>query len=197
MSKKSEPTQCASCEGQFDAGDLTCRPDLMDPLSRLKDNDPKNYLCEHCLHLHEQKSQHQFVCIECGEDFNGVMMIQDAYGCVCIECFEKEGYEHPTLTPIPENGWKQSDIGRHVYVKGEHGVIIPDIIICSMLPHGKMVIGPGYIVGGIIARMRHMHQEAEVSHEIEQGMEAIRKFFEEGDDDDNNPFGGGHSGLIP
>ena len=174
---------CANCNEK--TNELTYRPDLMDPLGEMADGDPKTMLCDQCEKMVEHKGGLMFCCAECGDTFNGLYITHTSFGSFCISCMRKEGWEMPTLTPIPENGWSQNDIGRHVYVQGEQGVIIPDIVICSQMPHGQTIIGPGYVVGGILARMRHMHDEGAEARAIAEGMDEIRRFFEEpGEDED-------------
>ena len=188
MTEEEKPTVCGYCKDKSD--DLILRPDLMDPRGIHPDRHIGNWCCEHCVRILENKSLYNFVCQECGEDNNGLLVIHDSFGTFCLKCYESEGWVKPTLTPIPPNGWTQSDIGRQVYIRGEHGVIIPDIIICSALPHGKTMIGPGYVIGGVMARMRHMQEESQETATIRDGMETIRKFFEDDFDDEEG-------GLIP
>lgn len=187
-------------------GELVDRPDLMDPYG--EENPETTKVCLRCETVLESKKKYTFVCGNCDNDFDGLMVIHDAFGTYCKECYHKEGWEKPTLTVIPEHGWGQQDIGRQVYIRGDHGTIIPDIIICTTLPGGRTCIGPGHTIGGIIARMNmvaEIQAQADQHHTIEMsGMDPsifdlpdfIRDMFDMGgdsDDDDKEESGG----MIP
>ncbi len=194
---------CSKKASEID-GELIDRPDLMDPYG--EENPKTTKVCLHCESILESKKKYTFVCNQCFNEFDGLMVVHDAFGSFCKTCYADEEWERPSLTEIPSNGWTQADIGRHVYIMGEHGTIIPDIIICSTLPHGRTCIGPGSTIGGIIARMNHIsevsqsgqHPTAEISmHQLQQD---AAEFFEHlfgqgGDDDEDDNVGFGD--LIP
>ena len=200
--------ECGYCNEQTD--EVVDRPDLMDPYG--EESPETTMVCKRCEHVLERKKEFTFVCGECGHDHDGLMVIHDSFGTFCKTCYNKEGWEKPSLTPIPEDGWTQADIGRHVYIRGDHGVIIPDIVICSTLPHGKTVIGPGHTVGGILARMDHVNHVQERSEgpnmaslDLTMGGDTppgfddfvaeIFRMLSRGDDDDDED--GGSGDLIP
>ena len=56
-------------------------------------------------------------------------------------------------TPIPREGWTDTDIGRKVVMKMPHGTLMPDVIVFINTPEGDAIIGPSLELGMIAARL--------------------------------------------
>ena len=56
-------------------------------------------------------------------------------------------------TPIPEDGWTDTDIGREVVLKMPHGTLVEDRIVFINTHDGGQYIGPATELGMLAARM--------------------------------------------
>ncbi len=59
-------------------------------------------------------------------------------------------------TPIPEDGWTDTDIGREVILKMPHGTLVQDRIVFINSPDGTQLIGPATELGALSARMSYV-----------------------------------------
>lgn len=102
----------------------------------------------------------------------------------------------PTLTPIPQGGWTGKDVGKVVYIKGEHGVIIKDTIIMSSLRGPDIIIGPSTYIAEIHQRMQSYHVMTS-TNTYEEGLAHLMNQLHPELNDDDDDDDGGPKGLVP
>lgn len=170
---------CLFCNNEKD--DCESHPELICPDDP---NEPESPICSDCIERAKQQAEMDFVCNECHGCFKGNRITMTAFGMFCNECMSREGFEMPTLTPIPENGWSGKDVGRVVFIKGEHGVIIKDTIVMSSLRGPDIVIGPSTYVSALHHRMVGFFQMS--SHNTyDEGLRALLDDLHRDDDEDD------------
>ena len=168
---------CLFCEHEKE--DCESHPELVCPDDPYE---PESPICLDCIDRARQQAEMDFVCNECFGCVKGNRISMTAFGMFCNECMSKEGFEVPTLTPIPENGWSGKDVGRVVFIKGEHGVIIKDTIVMSSLRGPDIVIGPSTYVSALHNRMLGFVRMSS-SNTYDEGLRALLDELH-GDDDD-------------
>lgn len=108
-----------------------------------------------------------------------------AFGMFCSTCMDKEGFTIPTLTVPPKDGWSGKDVGRVVFIKGEHGVIIKDTIIMSSLRGPDIIVGPATYVAEIHQRLQSYHHMTN-HNTYEEGLQHLMDSLHGFDDDDES-----------
>jgi hypothetical protein len=177
---------CRSCfEALDDENVFDSRPDLICPDDP---NEPFSPICSECLPRLEEQATMEFICNECLLVFKGNRISMTAFGMFCSECMVKEGFELPTLTIPPEGGWHGRDVGRTVFIKGEHGVIIKDTIIMSSLRGPDVIIGPSTYVAEIHARIQTFNHMTS-TNTYEEGLSHLLDHLHGDDDDDDDEEG--------
>lgn len=175
--------KCLYCESEKE--NCVSRPDLFCPDDP---NEPESPICSDCIQRAEEQASLQFVCNGCFICYMGTRIKVTSFGLFCHDCIAKEEFEMPTLTPLPENGWSGKDIGKEVFIRGEHGVIIKDTIVMSSLRGPDIVIGPSTYVAALHERAMRFHSMSS-ANTYEEGLRALLDDLNGRIDDDDDEGG--------